>query len=224
MIQKKIEEDYVDQTPDLIEGIFSVNQTPHWKRYCYKERSEDPDKILVFDRRALFFLDFKNKFRIQLVDFTSSPLFENFIILLIFANSIILAIYDYEDRDNLTPFNQKLETIGEVFTIAFAIEMCLKILAQGMIIHKQAYLRDAWNWLDFVVVITGIMEMSQISWFKVRALRTLRVLRPLRSIKAFPTMRRLVSSLVGSINALLNAVVFMLFVFILFGILAIQQF
>ena len=90
-----------------------------------------------------------------------------------------------------------------------------------MIIHKQAYLRDAWNWLDFVVVITGIMEMSQISWFKVRALRTLRVLRPLRSIKAFPTMRRLVSSLVGSINALLNAVVFMLFVFILFGILAI---
>ena len=102
--------------------------------------------------------------------------------------------------------------------------MVLKIFAQGLIFHKNAYLRDAWNWLDFVVVVTGIMEMTEMSFFKVRALRTLRVLRPLRSIKAFPTMRKLVSSLVGSVNSLLNAVVFMLFVFILFGILAIQQF
>ena len=61
--------------------------------------------------------------------FTSSNLFENFIILLIFANTIVLAIYDYEDRDNLTPFNMKLEIIGQVFTILFAVEMVLKILA-----------------------------------------------------------------------------------------------
>ena len=141
--------------------------------------------------------------------------------MLIFANSIILAIYDYQDRDNVTPFNKTLESIGEVFTILFTLEMILKILAQGLIIHRNAYLRDAWNWLDFVVVVTGIMEMTEVSWFKVRALRTLRVLRPLRSIKAFPTMRKLVSSLVGSVNSLLNAVVFMLFIFILFGILGI---
>ena len=223
-ILRKLDQDYVDPTPNLVEGIFSVNQTNIFMRCCSKKRSEKPDKIHVYDRRALFFLHFKNKVRIELVAFTSSNLFENFIILLIFANTIILAIYDYEDRDNLTPHNQKLEIIGEIFTIAFAVEMCLKIFAQGMIIHTNAYLRDAWNWLDFVVVVTGIMEMSQIQWFKVRALRTLRVLRPLRSIKAFPTMRKLVSSLVGSVNALLNAVVFMLFVFVLFGILAIQQF
>lgn len=149
-------------------------------------------------------------------------MFENIIILLIFLNSIILAIYDYNDRDNLTPYNQVLEEIGKVFTIAFAVEMVLKILAMGFIIHKNAYLRDAWNWLDFIVVITGIMEMMELSWFKVRALRTLRVLRPLRSIKAFPKMRQLISSLVGSVNSLLNAVVFMLFIFMLFGILGIQ--
>lgn len=162
--------------------------------------------------------------RKELVYFACSNLFENFIILLIFLNSVVLAIYDYNDRDNLTPYNQKLEHIGQVFTIMFAGEMVLKILAQGFIIHKNAYLRDAWNWLDFVVVVTGIMEMMELSWFKVRALRTLRVLRPLRSIKAFPKMRQLVSSLVGSVNSLLNAVVFMLFIFMLFGILGIQQF
>ena len=102
--------------------------------------------------------------------------------------------------------------------------MFLKILAQGFILHYNAYLRDAWNWLDFIVVITGIMEMMNFSWFKVRALRTLRVLRPLRSIKAFPKMRLLVQSLVGSVSSLLNAVIFMLFIFMLFGILGVQQF
>ena len=72
---------------------------------------------------------------------------------------MVLTIYDYNDRDNLTKWNQTLESIGEVFTILFAIEMVLKIMAQGFIIHKNAYLRDAWNWLDTVVVVTGVMDM-----------------------------------------------------------------
>ena len=86
-------------------------------------------------------------------------MFENFIIFLILFNTIVLAIYDYEDRDNLTTYNQKLEYIGEVLTILFAIEMTIKIVAQGFIIHKNSYLRDVWNWLDLIVVVTGIMEM-----------------------------------------------------------------
>ena len=110
-------------------------------------------------------------------------------ILLILINSVVLAIYDYNDRDNLSDWNKALELVGKILTILFTIEMLIKILAQGLIIHKNAYLRDSWNWLDFVVVVTGIMELMQISALKVRALRTLRVLRPLRSIKAFPKMR-----------------------------------
>lgn len=137
----------------------------------------------------MYCLHFKNPVRVEIVNFATSPMFENFIILLIFMNSIVLAIYDYNDRDNKLPHNQRLEIIGQVFTILFACEMVLKILAQGFILHYNAYLRDIWNWLDFVVVVTGIMEMMELSWFKVRALRTLRVLRPLRSIKAFPKMR-----------------------------------
>lgn len=95
----------------------------------------------------------------EIVNFSSSNMFENFIIFLILFNTIVLAIYDYEDRDNLTTYNQKLEYIGEVLTILFAIEMTIKIVAQGFIIHKNSYLRDVWNWLDLIVVVTGIMEM-----------------------------------------------------------------
>ena len=38
-IQKKINEDWVDPTPDLVEGIFSVNQTNLCMRCCSKKRS-----------------------------------------------------------------------------------------------------------------------------------------------------------------------------------------
>ena len=31
----------------------------------------------------------------------------------------------------------------------------MKILSRGFIFHNHAYLRDGWNWLDFIVVILG---------------------------------------------------------------------
>ena len=79
--------------------------------------------------------------------------------MLIFLHSVALAVYEYDDRDHEEEWNQKLEKIGEVFTILFAVEMVLKILSQGFIVHQNAYLKDAWNWLDCIVVVTGIMEM-----------------------------------------------------------------
>ena len=50
------------------------------------------------------------------------------------------------------------------------------------------------------------------------------MLRPLRSINAFPSMRRLIGSLLASLPSLGNAVVFMFFIFLLFGILGVHQF
>ena len=48
-----------------------------------------------------------------------------------------------------------LDICGTVFTIIFAVESGLKILAYGFIIHRKAYLRLGWNILDFGVVISG---------------------------------------------------------------------
>lgn len=42
-----------------------------------------------------------------------------------------------------------------VFAAIYTVEMILKIIAKGFALHKYAYLRDPWNWLDFVVVILG---------------------------------------------------------------------
>lgn len=114
----------------------------------------------------------------------------------------------------------------------FAFEAVIKILAMGFIIHKKSYLRDGWNWIDFLVVCTGLIELAQKSkqadkneegtnW---KALRTLRVLRPLRSINAFPSMRKLIGALLWSLKGLVNAVILILFIILIFGILGVRQF
>jgi len=144
---------------------------------------------------------------------------------MIFLNSVLLACYNYSDRDNETDWNKVIEKVGIIFTVTFTIECFIKIVAMGFIAHRNSYMRDYFNCLDFLVVLIGIVEFIPfLPGADLKALRTLRVLRPLKSINAFPSMRRLIESLLASLPSLGNAVVFMFFIFILFGILGVQQF
>jgi hypothetical protein len=144
--------------------------------------------------------------------------------MMIFLNSVALACYDYSDRDEKTSWNQFLNLLGTVFSIVFMIECLLKVIGMGFVKHSNAYLRDPWNYLDFLVVIISIIELSPIEGANLKGLRTLRVLRPLRSINAFPAMRRLISSLMGSLGPLGYTVAFMVIIFLLFGILGVNSF
>lgn len=89
----------------------------------------------------------------------------------------------------------------------------------GFFVHKNSYLRDYWNWIDFIVVIFGILELAPIPSISLRPLRAFRILRPLKTIKTFPAMRRLISGMLHSIPVLLSALLFMIFVFAQFAIL-----
>lgn len=57
----------------------------------------------------------------------------------------------------------------------------------GFVVHINSYLRDGWNVLDFIVVLSGIIEVLP-GVPRLSALRTLRVLRPLRSVNAIPSI------------------------------------
>merc|ERR1711871_857499 len=39
------------------------------------------------------------------------------------------------------------------FTVVFTFEAVTRIIALGFCMHKGSYLRNGWNWLDFVVVL-----------------------------------------------------------------------
>ena len=81
--------------------------------------------------------------------------------LLILANSIILGLPDYSEVNkdgSLSDSSLRNRVTLEselVFTILFTIECFMKITAMGFVWGKGSYLRDAWNVLDFVVVMGG---------------------------------------------------------------------
>ena len=114
----------------------------------------------------------------------------------------------------------------EIITFFFIFEAFMKIISQGLFNHKNAYLRNNWNLVDFMVVISSIIEIvvtlvygNDVPSFKM--LRALRVFRPLRTFKRVPSMRRLVSIMLRSIPDLGNTIAFMIFFFIVFGIIGI---
>jgi hypothetical protein len=72
------------------------------------------------------------------------------------------------------------EALELVFQIIFTVEMVLKILAHGFYKEKFAYLRDGWNIMDFVIVLSGWATFKLES--NVMVLRTVRILRTLRAM------------------------------------------
>lgn len=42
-----------------------------------------------------------------------------------------------------------------VFTGIYIFEALIKILARGLILDEFSFLRDPWNWLDSVVIVTA---------------------------------------------------------------------
>jgi len=116
-----------------------------------------------------------------------------------------------------------------IFTACFTFEMVVKIIAMGFIMTKGnpakhmpgAYLRDVWNWLDFVVVIAAYIELLNLG-AGITVLRTFRVLRPLRALNKAPSMKMLVRSLLRSLAPMVYVLLLMMFVLLLWGIVGTQ--
>lgn len=183
------------------------------------------NKFMVYDKNSCYCFGEHSSLRRNIVWLLCHPFFEGFIIFMILLNSLFLACYDYGDRENLSKWNKMIEKSGLIFTIVFSIEALFKIIAMGFISHRNSYLKDAWNWLDFSVVCIGIVEVTKILPAQdVKALRVLRILRPLKSINSIPSMKRLIKSLLGSLKKLFDSVIILSFIFVLFGILGVRQF
>jgi len=43
----------------------------------------------------------------------------------------------------------------------FCVEALFKVVALGFVLHKGSYLRNVWNIMDFVVVVTGYIPHFQ---------------------------------------------------------------
>lgn len=65
--------------------------------------------------------------------------------------------------------------------------MVIKIIAKGFLLNKYTYLRNPWNWLDFVVIVSGYATIGM-DVGNLAGLRTFRVLRALKTVSIMPGM------------------------------------
>mmetsp|Transcript_6094 Transcript_6094/g.8195 ORF Transcript_6094/g.8195 Transcript_6094/m.8195 type:complete len:163 (-) Transcript_6094:20-508(-) len=140
----------------------------------------------LFSKSSMNCMSDSNRLRQLCVKVIVNKWFDRLIILCIIANSLLLASKEYDEKYDVSyksEWNAILDTLDIVFSVIFLVECILKIIGMGFIRHKQAYLRSAWNWIDFFIVIVsviGFTPMSSDSSLKV--FRTARILRPLRSM------------------------------------------
>ena len=99
---------------------------------------------------------FGTAYRQRTVNLVSSSYFDAFILVAIILNSILIACVDYRVvDDNYQPsiVTSIIEKCEVVFTVVFATECLLKVIAYGFMKGRHAYIRDGWNVLDFIIVV-----------------------------------------------------------------------
>lgn len=84
--------------------------------------------------------------------------FDWFIMIFIGFSSIALAAEDPVVEKS--PRNLMLEQVDYLFTAVFAMEMVLKIIDLGVILHPGSYLRDFWNIMDAIVVVCALLSFG----------------------------------------------------------------
>ena len=191
-----------------------------------KARKEDniDNKLVGPEIKAdnsLYLFNRKGCFRKHIHFIQKHRYFESFIMLLIALSSVKLAMESYfvnEPEDS--PIKKTSSDLDYVFNNLFNVECVLKVLALGFAMDDGSYLRDAWNKLDFFIVVTANIDMmlanTDIPALKV--LRMLRMIRPLRVISHNPQLKMIVAALAESVGAIVNVSFIVLIIWLMFAI------
>ncbi|CUG91984.1 voltage-gated calcium channel protein, putative [Bodo saltans] len=130
------------------------------------------------------------------------------ILLLILINAVTLCLRDPSLVPAVDGLSTTLDWIDFGIIITFAFEAAIKMIALGVVGHKDSYLRSAWNVLDLVVVAFGIEDIATLnSTFDggaFSAFRIVRVFRPLRTLSYVPSLRQLVNRMLRCVPAIAN--------------------
>uniref|UniRef100_A0A8C3VI73 Voltage-dependent L-type calcium channel subunit alpha n=1 Tax=Catharus ustulatus TaxID=91951 RepID=A0A8C3VI73_CATUS len=210
------------------------------KRQQYAKSKKQGNTSNSRPPRALFCLSLNNPIRRACISLVEWKPFDIFILLSIFANCVALAVYIPFPEDDSNSTNHNLEKVEYAFLIIFTVETFLKIIAYGLLFHPNAYVRNGWNLLDFVIVIVGLFSviLEQLTketdggshsggkpgGFDVKALRAFRVLRPLRLVSGVPSLQVVLNSIIKAMVPLLHIALLVLFVIIIYAIIGLELF
>ncbi|XP_068804849.1 sodium channel protein type 2 subunit alpha isoform X3 [Struthio camelus] len=163
---------------------------------------------------ALYLLSPFNVLRRLAIKILVHSLFSMLIMLTILTNCVFMT------WSNLPDWTKSVEY---TFTGIYTFEFLVKVLARGFCIDDFTFLRDPWNWLDFVVIsfayLTEFVDLGNVS-----ALRTFRVLRALKTISVIPGLKTIVGALIQSVKKLSDVMILTVFCLSVFALIGLQLF
>nr|XP_021589963.1 voltage-dependent N-type calcium channel subunit alpha-1B isoform X4 [Ictidomys tridecemlineatus] len=171
--------------------------------------------------RSLFVFSEDNVVRKYAKRITEWPPFEYMILATIIANCIVLALEQHLPDGDKTPMSERLDDTEPYFIGIFCFEAGIKIIALGFAFHKGSYLRNGWNVMDFVVVLTGILATAGTD-FDLRTLRAVRVLRPLKLVSGIPSLQVVLKSIMKAMVPLLQIGLLLFFAILMFAIIGLE--
>jgi hypothetical protein len=170
----------------------------------------------------------ENRFRQVMITCASSTLFDRIIDFIIFVNIVFLLFESSKNSDQVT---KMLRTADYIFTSVFAGEMLIKMIAFGVMfprsgqvqkdtgfVVQEAYLRDMWNWVDFIVVVSSVVA------YFVPLFRASRALRALRLMTRYENTKIIVMAVLQAIPHVLQSLVFVSVVFFVLGVMGVKFF
>ncbi|CAF4241326.1 unnamed protein product, partial [Rotaria sordida] len=94
----------------------------------------------------------------------------------------------------------------------------IKCIARGFILEKYTFLRDPWNWLDFIVVILAYVTF----FINLGNIAVLRIFRVLITIAVVPGLKTIVGALIQSLISLRDALILSSFILSIFALIGLQ--
>ncbi|XP_048458208.1 probable voltage-dependent R-type calcium channel subunit alpha-1E [Rhincodon typus] len=171
--------------------------------------------------RSLFLFGEDNIVRKSARKVIEWPPFEYMILATIIANCVVLALEQHLPNGDKTPMAKSLEQTEPYFIGIFCFEAGIKIVALGFVFHKGSYLRNGWNVMDFIVVLSGLLATAA-THFNLRTLRAVRVLRPLKLVSGIPSLQIVLKSIIKAMVPLLQIGLLLFFAILMFAIIGLE--
>ncbi|KAL1005728.1 hypothetical protein UPYG_G00063240 [Umbra pygmaea] len=170
--------------------------------------------------RSLFIFSEDNFVRKAAKKITEWPPFEWMILATIIANCIVLALEQHLPVNDKTPLSERLDDTEPYFIAIFCFESGICTLVSSFACWG-FHLRNGWNVMDFVVVLTGILS-SVGSEFDLRTLRAVRVLRPLKLVSGIPSLQVVLKSIMKAMIPLLQIGLLLFVAILMFAIIGLE--
>uniref|UniRef100_A0AAR5PWD0 Voltage-dependent L-type calcium channel subunit alpha n=1 Tax=Dendroctonus ponderosae TaxID=77166 RepID=A0AAR5PWD0_DENPD len=189
------------------------------------EIKQNSQKVPIPPASSFFVFSPTNRFRVLCHWLCNHSYFSNIILVCILVSSALLALEDpIPDKDNKKA--EILTMFDYIFTGIFSVELFLKTISYGCILHKGAFFRSAFNVLDLVVVCVSLVSIfnSQGAMSVVKILRVLRVLRPLRAINRAKGLKHVVQCVIVAIKTIGNILMVTSLLQFMFAVIGVQLF